>query len=339
MSLVLARAGQKWLPRFGMAMLVVSGVAADLDYASYLGGPAAFLRFHRTLLHSLLGSACLAFAIAAGFCAIDRARARKRDTPATDNHAPAALPFAPALAACAVGVIAHLLLDLASGIGVQVLWPFRAGWRAWDLLTNLDPWILILLIAGLLLPELLRLVSEEIGERKKRPRGQLGAIVALIFFFAYAGVRADLHSRAISLLLSREYHGRTPLAAGAFPASSTPFRWRGVVGTEDTIEEAEVSLLPGSEFDPDRTRTLFKPEPSAALDAGQRTSAAAKYLAYARFPFAGIAESDEGYRFELRDARFPSGDSSPDNIIVVVEMSKSLQIRTEEFRYASSQSR
>lgn len=334
MSLVLARAGQKWLPRFGMAMLVASGVAADLDYASYLGGPAAFLRFHRTLLHSLAGSAVLACVIAAAFCAIDRARARKLDTPPSNDSAPAALPFATALAVCAAGAGAHLLLDLASGIGVQLLWPFRAGWHAWDLLTNLDPWILILLIAGILLPELLRLVSEEIGERKKRPRGQLGGITALVFLFAYIGARADLHSRAINLLLSREYHGQAPLAAGAFPASSTPFNWRGVVGTEDTIEELEVSLLPGSEFDPDRSRTLFKPEPSAVLDAGQRTAAARRFIEYARFPFAGIAQSDEGYRFELRDERFPPDDASRDNIIVVVEMSKSMQIRSEEFRYA-----
>lgn len=335
MSLVLARAGQKWLPRFGMAMLVASGVAADLDYASYLGGPAAFLRFHRTLLHCVPGSALMACVIAAAFCVLDRSRSRKSAAEPA-NDARAALRFAPALAVCFVGAGVHLLLDLASGIGVQLLWPFRGGWRAWDLLTNLDPWILILLLAGLLLPELLQLVSEEIGDRKKGARGQIGAIAALLFLLAYVGVRADLHRRAVNLLLSREYHGRTPLAAGAFPASPTPFRWRGVVGTEDTIEETEVSLSPGSEFDPDRTRTLFKPQPSAALDAGQGTTAATRFLAYARFPFASIAQSDEGYRFELRDVRFPSGDSSPDNIIVVVEMSKSLQIRSEEFRYASS---
>ena len=37
-SLALARVGQRRLPRFGTAMLVVAGVAPDLDYASYLGG-------------------------------------------------------------------------------------------------------------------------------------------------------------------------------------------------------------------------------------------------------------------------------------------------------------
>jgi hypothetical protein len=320
-------------------MLVASGVAADLDYASYLGGPGMFLRFHRTLLHSLPGSALLACAIAAAFCSLDRKRSRKSSTEYTDDPSAPRLRFAPALSVCVVGAGAHLLLDVGGGIGIQLLWPFRAGWRSWDLLTNLDPWILILLLAGLLLPELLRLVSEEIGDRKKGARGRLGAIIALLFLFAYVGARASLHNRALDLLLSREYHGRTPLAAGAFPAASTPFSWRGVVGTEDTVEELEVSLLPGAEFDPDRSRTLYKPQPSPALDAGQRTAAATRFLAYARFPFASVAQSDEGYRFELRDLRFPSGGSSPDNIIFLVDLSGSLRITSQEFRYASSPSR
>ena len=49
-SLALARAGQRQLPRFGTAMLVVSGLALDLDYLSYVGGANAFMRFHRTAL-------------------------------------------------------------------------------------------------------------------------------------------------------------------------------------------------------------------------------------------------------------------------------------------------
>ena len=66
-SLALARVGQRRLPRFGTAMLVVAGVAPDLDYASYLGGASSFLRYDRTLLHSLLSSFVLAIALAAAF--------------------------------------------------------------------------------------------------------------------------------------------------------------------------------------------------------------------------------------------------------------------------------
>jgi inner membrane protein len=334
-SLALARAVQKRLPRYGTAMLVSSGVAADLDYASYFGGPAVFLHFHRTLLHSLLGSALVACVIAAAFFALGKVQSEKRrsgDASLTRHVLTAGL----ALLICVIGAASHILLDLVSGIGVQLFWPFRAGWQGWNLLTGLDPWIFVLLVIALVLPELFRLVSEEIGERKKSFRGRGTAIVALTILVLYVGVRADLHGKAINLLTSREYHARPPLAAAAFPLRSTPFGWRGVVSTDTTLEELQVSLLPGAAFDPDRSFTRYKPEPSPTLDAGQRTEASKLFLAYAKIPFAGVNRIEEGYQFELRDLRFAPDDTSPENIIVCVDFKGSLQIRSEELRYASS---
>ena len=262
-------------------MLVVSGVAADLDYLSYFGGASAFLRFHRTVLHSLLGVAVLAAAVASAFCLLDRNR-RKKDSAATIS----ALRFLPALAVCAVGASAHDLLDLASGIGVRLFWPLRQGWIAGDLLTNLDLWILVILVLGIALPELFRLVGEEIGERKKNTRGQGAAVTALLFLLVYVGARAELHSRAIDLLNSREYHGQPPLEVGAFPTAYSPFRWRAVISTDNAINDAEISPAPGAPFDPDRTIPHYKPQDSAELDAAQKTETAKRFLAYARFPLA-----------------------------------------------------
>jgi inner membrane protein len=334
-SLALARAGQKRLPRYGAAMLVVSGVAADLDYVSYFGGAPAFLRFHRTLLHSLLGSALVACVIAAAFFVLNKARSQKRESE-NPNSMRRELTFGLALLVCVIGAASHVLLDLVSGIGVQLFWPFRAGWQGWDLLTDIDPWILALLAAALLLPELFRLVSDEIGEKKGSSRGRGAAIAALSLLVLYIGARADLRSKAMNLLASREYHGRPPLAVAAFPLPSTPFGWRGVVSTDATVEELRVSLFPGAEFDPDRSFTRYKPDPSAALDAGQRTQAAKTFLAYAAIPLASVNRIEEGYRFELRDLRFAPNDASPENIIARVDFNSSLQIQLEELRYASS---
>lgn len=316
-------------------MLVISGVAADLDYASYFGGPAVFLRFHRTLLDSLLGSALIACLVAVAFFVVQKIRNRNFRTEHSGSIRPK-FTFRLALIVCAVGAASHIVLDLVSGIGVQLFWPFRAGWLGWDLSTNLDPWILILLAAALLLPELLRLISEEIGERKTTSGGQRSAFIALVILVLYIGARANLRGKAISLLESREYHGRPDVQAGAFPLASTPFSWRGVVATDTTVDELQISLLPGSEFDPDRTLTQYKPEPSDVLDAGQRTQAAKTFLAYARFPFASVERVEEGYRFELRDLRFPRSDSSPANIIVRVDFNSRFQVQREELRYASS---
>ena len=332
-SLALARAGPKHLPRFGTAMLIASGLAPDLDYASYFGGPEAFLRYHRTALHSVAGSAVMACAMAGAFCALDKKFPSKR---AVQGKTFAPLAFAPALVTCATGAAGHLLLDLSSGVGVQWLWPFRARWTGWDLAENFDPWILLLLVAGFLLPLLFGLVGEEVGERRKGPKGSRAAVATLLLLAAYMGARANLRAQAVDLLLSREYHGRVPLSAGAFPESATPLDWRGVVVTDNTIEEVEVPLGPGAAFDPDRSLTHHKPDDSPALDAGEKTAAAARFLTYARFPLASVGRLEDGYRVEVRDLRFASGDTEPANVFVRVDFDSGLQIRREDFRFASS---
>jgi inner membrane protein len=332
-SLALARAGQRRLPRFGTAMMIASGLAPDIDYASYLGGPDAFLRYHRTVLHSLAGSAVMACAIAGLCCALDK---RFPVNHAVQGKRFAPLKFAPALAVCAAGAAGHLLLDMCSGVGVQLLWPFRARWTGWDLNASFDPWILLLLVAGFLLPLLFGLIGEEVGERKKGPRGSRAAVVTLALLAAYLGARANLRGQAVTLLLSREYHGLVPLSAGAFPESATPLDWRGVVVTDNTIEEVDVPLGPGAAFDPDRSLTHHKPDDSPALDAGEKTAAAAEFLGYARFPLASVGRLEDGYRVEVRDLRFASGDTDPANVFVRIDLDSSLQIKREEFQFAAT---
>lgn len=313
-------------------MMIVAGVAPDLDYASYFGGAGAFLRYHRSLLHSIPAAALLSCAVAGTFLLLANKKKDAKDRPA------AAIPltFATAFTACAVAAAGHILLDLASGEGMQLLWPFRVHWTAGGLVANVDLWVLVLLLAGLLIPQLFRLIGDEIGARKKGARGAGAAIFTVLLLAVYFGSRADLHSRATGLLLSSEYHGREPLAAGAFPSSVNPLDWRGVVATDNTIEEVDVPLSPGANFQPDASLTHYKPQESPALDAAGKTSAAQAFLKYAEFPLASISRHEDGYRFDLRDARFRDSDASPANIVVRVDLNGNYQVTRQQFRYASS---
>ncbi|MGB8675137.1 MAG: metal-dependent hydrolase [Candidatus Acidiferrales bacterium] len=331
-SFAAARATQRRLPRFGAAMFVAAGVAPDLDLAGYFGGASAYLRFHRAALHGVLGGAALACAVATAFCWADRKYPAK-------NRAVGKLRFAAAVAVCFAGVGLHVALDLLSGVGVNLLWPLRTHWYGVPLETNLDPWLLIILIAGILLPELFRLVGDEIGERKKTPRGRVAAIVTLVLVAFCFGVRAELHAQAHALLMSREYHGRAPVDVQAYPKSATPFDWRGVVATEETLEEIEVDVGPGDDFDPERSETHFKPADSPALDLGEQTEAAKIFLAYAQFPLASVVQSDDGYRLTLRDLRFAKDDASPDNIIVKAEFDPALRLQAEALAFPSPHGR
>ncbi len=332
-SLALARVGQRRLPRFGTAMLVVAGVAPDLDYASYLGGAGSFLRYDRTVLHSLLPSFVLAIALAATFYFV--ALHRDKKTSGLEDSRGPKLAFGAAFLVCAIGVAAHLVLDVASGVGVRLLWPFRVRWFAFDLLREFDIWILMFLVVGLLIPILIGLVSEEIGERKKSASGGGSAIAALALILVYVGARGMLHSRAVDLLESHDYHGRVALAVGVFPESTSPLEWRGVVSTDNTIEEISVPFGVGREFDPERSATQYKPDDSPVLEAGQQTAAAQRFLQYARFPIASVVRTANGYQFELRDARFAADDSSPWNILVRVRIGEDMRILEQGFMFAS----
>ena len=311
---------------------MTAGIAPDLDYASYFLGPSAFLTLHRSVLHSICGAATTNCALAALFCVLDKKWPSRKPT---KNQA-APLTFAPAFAVCAVGAIGHQLLDLASGEGIQLLWPFRVHWSRWNLAPAFDPWILILLVGALLIPQLFRLISEEVAGRRKGTTGSSTALAAILILVTYFGARACLHGRAVEILLSREYHGHEPVSAGAFPSSSNPFTWRGVVSTDNTLEELNVNLSPGVDFNPDCSQTHYKPGESPALETGEKTDTAQKFLKYAQFPLASVARRENAYRFALRDLSFPAGDDSLANMIVLVDLISNPQIIREEIRYASS---
>jgi membrane-bound metal-dependent hydrolase YbcI (DUF457 family) len=318
------------MPRFSATMMIVAGLAPDLDYATYFVGASAFIRFHRTVLHSIAGSIVVAFAVAAIFCAIDRKYPQRKKS---FSQAIAPLRFPPALVVSAIGAAGHLLLDLFSGVGLQLLWPFRAQWIGWEVIGDLDLWVFLLLVLGLLLPLLLGLVNEEVGAQKKGSGGQRAAIVTLVLISAYFGWRANLHSRAIDLLLSREYHGRIALSAAAFPASSSPYQWRGLVETDNTMELLDLGLR--DDFDSNRSDSLFKPQPSPALAAGEDSTAARAFLRYAKVPFANVQPREAGFRVEIHDLRFAGGDYQPANIFVRLDYNSQVQLQRQGFFFAS----
>ena len=252
-SLTLGRAGLDRATRLATPMLLVSGLAADLDWISYKAGPAAFLEWHRTASHSLLGAAVISVGVASGFWLAGRGRSVSRP-----------VRYFPALSVCAAGAGLHLLMDLTNSAGVKLLWPFNARWFAWDLAGAIDPVLLFILLAGILIPGLLNLIGEEIGGHAKlKPFGR-GAIIALSLAALYIGGRAIEHQRADSVLNSHTYRQEAPIRTGVFPTSS-PLLWRGVVETETGLHEIEVPLSPGAIFDARRAKSQSKPGNSRAI--------------------------------------------------------------------------
>lgn len=304
-------------------MIITAGLAADLDWATYWLGPRTFLAGHRTFLHSLLAAFVIAALVAGAFYLIANQIGKKNPN--------ARISFTGALTVCVIAAAVHLLLDLANPWGLKLLWPFRENWMAWDLLDEVDPWLIAIFLLGVLLPQLFRLVGEEIGARKKSGEAA-GAILALIAAVCYMGGRAVLHANALAILHSRLYHGEVSRAAGAFPHSGSPFTWSGVVETETAIYQIEVSSASAA-FDPEQAQAQYKPEPSAALESARSSSLAADFLKFARFPKATVEPTEGGFKVRLSDLRFAGSHSSRLNPVVVMDLDRQAKVLHEDLRF------
>lgn len=315
-SYSLARAAFPRLPASAHAAMVLAGVAASADFFTVYLGPSAYLQFHRTATHSLLA----AFGFAAFFTGL-YALVRP-DLPA---H-PVKLVFLATLLAAFL----HLALDACQNEAIAPLWPFSSRRYQLDWTAQLDLVILAILLAGVLLPRLLGLVTEEIGARSKTPRGRAGAAIALVAVGSYIGARGILHTSAVAVLDSRSYHGESPRRTAAFAESVSPFRWHGTVDTESALHSVDLSVGPLSQFDPEADAIAYKPEPSAALEAARKSAAAKLFLAAARFPKASVEKTETGYRVELRDFPHTSGAVSCRQVAAIVETDSAAQILNSE---------
>jgi membrane-bound metal-dependent hydrolase YbcI (DUF457 family) len=306
--------------RATMIAAVLAGSAANLDSISASFGPSALLNWHRTATHSVLGTLVITavFAIAVALAT------RRQSKPDSFRTILLAL-----LAACTL----HVAMDITQNESVQILWPFRAQRYSADWLARFDLWILVILLAGALLPQLLALVTEEIGAKSKAPRGRIAAIMALLFVFCYTGARWVLHGNAVAMMEARTYRGELPRRAAAFAESDSPFHWRGLVETDTAFYDFDLSVAPGSSFNPDAGVISYKPQSSAPLDAARTTESVRRFLAAAKFPKASVEKTNTGYRVQLRDLAEQREAHSGPHVIAIVETDTNSKVLSDELAW------
>src|SRR5258707_12546165 len=151
--------------------MLVAGTIADIDSHGAHFGPAAFLTFYRTYLHSLLAAVLFSLLVTLPFLV--------RKPSSTEKQNSQAVIFLAALSAS----VLHLLMDVCQSAGVELFWPFSSRRFALDWVAHLELWVLGILLAGVLLPTLSGLVTDEIGAKSKGPKGKVGASVALAVLF------------------------------------------------------------------------------------------------------------------------------------------------------------
>src|SRR6202020_3265108 len=127
-------------------------------------------------------------------------------------------------------------------------------------LPTIDPWIVTLLIAAILLPEFFHLIGAEIGAKDRRPRGFVGAIMGLVMMIAYVGLRAESHATAIAQMQNRSYASELPTRVAAFSDFVSLVTWHGLADTESALHEVTVHINSSRPSSLDPGINLFKPE-------------------------------------------------------------------------------
>lgn len=314
-SLALARGffpRRSWSTTLG---IIFAGTIADIDYLSVVAGPAAYFASRRTFTHSILGTV----GVIAVSVFLTRYLAKQQAQPA--------LALLPPLA---VAAVLHVAFDLLQSEGVALFWPVLHKRYAADALPSIDLWILAMLLAGILIPELFRLVTSEIGVKDKTPRGRIGAVVALCLIGVYLGARVLLHSGSVALLDPHSYRGESARRVAAFPDALSIFTWHGVVETQSFLCQVAVPAGLGRNFDPESADCLHKPESSPELTAAQQTDVVREYVQVMPFPRAMVAHTSDGYEVVIRSMRDVAESETRHRLAARVVLDSKFGISSEE---------
>ena len=297
----MGRAGLNRKTALATATLTLAAEAPDIDVVGQFRDPVFGFAHHRGFTHSFAGIPLVAAAVVGIIYLVWRLRGRKTNHP---NLPPRwGLLF---LYGCLAG-LSHILLDFTNNYGVRPLWPFSERWYSWDIVFIVEPVLLLLLIGGLTLPSLFSLIHEEIGARETGLKGRLAASVALIGVALTWGVRDFEHRRALAALEARLYQGAEPVRASAYPYWLNPFRWSGVVETENFFAVMLVDSL-SPEVDAEGRMTIkYKPEETPATMAAKRSYLGEVYLDWAKYPVTEteqLSPPQRGYVVRFYDLRY-----------------------------------
>lgn len=322
-ALALSQAGLNRKTRYATLTMVIGANLPDVDVASALGGSIAYLEYHRGITHSILGAAVLAGALAAVvYLAGQKASPPKKAGPPLD---PRWLGVAALIA-----LESHVLMDFTNPYGIRPFLPFSARWFAWDIMPIIDLLLWALLILGLALPPLFRLISEEVGAARTKPRA--GALFALGSMVVLWGVRDMAHRRVLTMLDSHTYGQENPVQFGAFPSPVNPFAWNGVVETGSAFHILSANALE-ADVDVEHATVFHKPDDSPALEAARKTHAAEIFLDFARYPWSNVEETDNGFLVSIQDLRATSPRADRRVFVVEVQLDKNFHVLSEAFHF------
>jgi inner membrane protein len=277
----LGAAGLKQRTRFGHAALMVSANLPDLDVLVYATGAPA-VAFRRGWTHGVGAQLFLPVLLVGVLWLVGRRGSVTRGRPP--------LHMGWLLVLSSVGVFSHVCLDYLNNYGIRLLTPFAWQWFYGDALFIIDPWLWLMLGAGVWLTG-----------RWRAPTAARVALVLGAVYVAAMMVTAHIARAAVedAWLQSRGAEPRT-LMVGPVPV--IPFRREIIVDAGDRYVTGRFVWPSSVVFDPEEIR---KNDQAPEIARARAASADVRgLLVWSRFPYWTLEPAQGGTRVTLGDVRF-----------------------------------
>lgn len=285
----LAETGLKRRTRLGTATLMIGANFPDIDVVTVPFGRAIEMR--RGWTHGVLALVVLPVVLTALMLAWDRWQGREGD------ESPHVHPRE-VLLLSALSIVTHPTLDWMNSYGMRWLMPFSGRWFYGDALFIIDPWLLLVLGAGVWAS---RRRQRTGGAHPWRP-ARVAAVVAVGYVLAMVGLHAVARRRAEEELARR---GRVQRALYVMPSPGNPLRWTLLGDDGERYWPGSLSLAPNR-----RDRVVLSATPiekhaddPAAL-AAARTASGRRFLGWARMPYFEIERRGAAAHVTITDARY-----------------------------------
>jgi len=269
----LGRAGFNRKTAYATLAMTLAAETPDLDILWGFRGPLVAFQHHRGFTHTLLAAPLIALVVTAFCWGFHRLR---RKQPRIPPRWPLLWLFA------LLADLSHLLLDYTNNYGIRPFAPFYPRWFSWDIVFIFEPVMFVLLLGGLVIPALLGLVDREISKRRGVFRGRGWAIAALMGIAALYILRSTEHARAVHLLQQTSFD-HPVLRVSAEPYPINPFRWQGIVETDNAYHFADLRTR-GDTVNIDEAGAIYKPPVTPAVAAAKRSWLGRVYLDWSQFP-------------------------------------------------------
>ena len=286
-----------------MALLIGANLP-DVDVLAFMGGPNFPLAFRRGWTHGVPALLVLPLLLTGALAGLDRLVNRMRGAVLPSDVRPRQL----LLLSC-IAVWSHPVLDTLNVYGVRWLMPFAERWYYGDILFIVDPWLILLLAAGVWLSRR-RARSRELfrtGHEQPARIAMVAAVAYILVMTLAASLGSSIATREITALT-----GDTPRRVMMGPVPVNPFARRVVTEQADGylvagfgwlrsphIDPATVRLFPRGPWNTDLVRT-------ASLDPDARD-----WLVWARFPAVTVDSTGAGgavvHFMDIRYAETPNG--------------------------------